>query len=133
MAEDAIPERIWLQWTGYEYGSSWCSERIDDGDPEYVRADLVARAAPREPGDDLIRRADVLAAIREASVHYEAGHESWLVSPHRLSETIQTLAALRPDAGEAREEQGMLDRCPIDPDSRVGRFFRDLRVDGVDG
>jgi hypothetical protein len=62
------------------------------------------RAAPREPGGDLIRRADVLAAIREASVHYEAGHESWLVSPHRLSETIQVLAASRPDAGDGTGE-----------------------------
>ena len=40
------PDRIWLQDAGdyesaAEFEVTWCSEPQDDGDTEYIRADLV--------------------------------------------------------------------------------------------
>jgi len=53
------PKRIWLQDNGnfalaQKAGSdlTWCEHRINDGDTEYVRADLLRESgkAARKPG-----------------------------------------------------------------------------------
>lgn len=40
------PERIYLQWyptyDGSESDCTWCSDKIDDNDTEYIRADKYA-------------------------------------------------------------------------------------------
>ena len=45
------PERIWLQddgdWQLYDHGDehvTWCQDKVNDNDTEYVRADLLAEA-----------------------------------------------------------------------------------------
>jgi hypothetical protein len=40
--ESEPPETIYLQWSGSPDETTWCTDRIEAEDVEYVRADLVA-------------------------------------------------------------------------------------------
>lgn len=59
------PERIWLQWVEPHCDdNTWCVDKINDDDAEYIRADLHQHAldAAREEG----RRAGLEEAAKEA-------------------------------------------------------------------
>jgi len=47
MTDDTAPDRIWLQ-AGGQYAEAhevtWCEDRIEDDDQEYVRADLYGES-----------------------------------------------------------------------------------------
>lgn len=39
--EQQAPQRIWLQWYGWSEENTWCVDKINDEDVEYIRADAV--------------------------------------------------------------------------------------------
>lgn len=63
MRPEQAPKRIFLQNDDYDYAfwgdASWCEDPINDGDVEYIRADLAAHAEPEplppQQRDDLVR------------------------------------------------------------------------------
>jgi hypothetical protein len=60
------PERIWLQTAGEWAGASevtWCELPVNDGDHEYIRADL---ASPSDPLAAALARPEVRALVEAA-------------------------------------------------------------------
>lgn len=50
MTDKTMPDRIWLQDEGDWEDTTWCMDRINDGDVEYIRADLIsAPGSANEP------------------------------------------------------------------------------------
>jgi hypothetical protein len=82
------PKRIWLQLGAGEYGThTWCDQRQDwadengDGEPEYIRADLV---------DSLLKQARE-EVLREAS-EVAAEEANWV--PHKSDDFRKAILAL---------------------------------------
>jgi hypothetical protein len=63
VSEPIRHERIWLQkGAGLDGETTWCQDRIDDDDVEYIRADLVSALVRETPGDRELREAwDLIA------------------------------------------------------------------------
>jgi len=94
------PERVWLQLGAGEYGThTWCDQPQDwadengDGEPEYIRADLVdtllkqaREEALREAGKNLSVYAPTLVDGPEHDVGY---HHGYSTAMNRILDMLQ--------------------------------------------
>lgn len=128
-----------LRWHGaFRVECSNCDATVwatGENNPASAIAHWNTRAAPRETGEAERLLEEAWGIIANAGAGSWGNEKAdWQLAARRWRDQWLahiSAAAPRPDVS-MRQEQGMLDRCPIDPDSRVGRFFATLRVADVD-
>jgi hypothetical protein len=69
------PAKIYLQWTGDDDSATWCVDRIEQDDVEYIRADLGESGAVERwntgPGEDALRAENERLRAEQAAMRQE--------------------------------------------------------------